>query len=44
MYKHHRGGVAGEPEAEVWVACIWAEVFTDLLKSGHPRHSQMAVL
>lgn len=42
--KHHWGRVAGEPEAEVWMACVWAEVFTDLLESGHPRYSQVAVL
>ena len=36
--------VAGEPEAELWVAAVWAEVLADLLQGGHPGHGQVAVL
>ena len=37
-------GVAGEPEAEVWVASVGTEVLADLLQHGHPGHGQVAVL
>ena len=42
ILKHWDGkmwrGVGGQPHPEVRVCAIWIELFTDLLKSGHPRN------